>query len=415
MVLDLEKSSVIPGSEGYEISSGRRKQSGRPQEQPQRLKAAVLFQPKSARAELVPVQVIFLESVFRFGKRRLHIRSWHCRKGLKPGRARVPLVPIKPSPKNAALAAGGRQSRYQDDAKFQIRGRVSIAGSAPPKEVLMQLTYRHLKPGRARVPLVPIKSHPREAALAAGGPKSRYQDDAKFQIRGRVSIAGSAPPKEVLMQLAYRHHKPGRARVPLVPVTRTETEAALAAGGRQSRQRDNIRDRIGRSIAGSAPPKEVLMQLTYRHHKPGRARVPLVPVTRTETEAASAAGGRQSRQRDNIRDRIGRSIAGSSPPKEVLMQLTYRHLKPGRARVPLVPVTRTETEAALAAGGRQSRQRDNIRDRVGGCIAGSAPPKEVLMQLTYRHHKPGRARVPLVPIQSDPRNRSGFSRWGPSH
>ena len=230
MVLDLEKSSVIPGSEGYEISSGRRKQSGRPQEQPQRLKAAVLFQPKSARAELVPVQVIFLESVFRFGKRRLHIRSWHCRKGLKPGRARVPLVPVKPSPKNAALAAGGRQSRYQHDAKFQIRGRVSIADSATPKEVLMQLTYRH--------------------------------------------------------------HKPGRARVPLVPVTRTETEAALAAGGRQSRQRDNIRDRIGRCIAGSAPPKEVLMQLTYRHHKPGRARVPLVPIKSHPREAASAAGGR---------------------------------------------------------------------------------------------------------------------------
>ena len=289
----------------------------------------------------------------------------------------------------------------------------------------MQLTHRHRKPGRARVPLVPVTRTETEAALAAGGRQSRQRDNIRDRI-GRC-IADSAPPKEVLMQLTYRHHKPGRARpgspaspglacwggrVPLVPVTRTETEAALAAGGRQSRQRDNIRDRVGRCIAGSAISKEVLMQLTHRHRKPGRARVPLVPVEQFPIPAALAAGGRQSRQRDNIRDRIGGCIAGSAISKEVLMQLTYRHLKPGRARpgspaspglacwggrVPLVPVTRTETEAASAAGGRQSRQRDNIRDRIGRCIADSATSKEVLTQLTYRHLKPGRARVPLVP------------------
>ncbi len=260
----------------------------------------------------------------------------------------------------------------------------------------MQLTYRHHKPGRARVPLVPVTRTETEAALAAGGRQSRQRDNIRDRI-GRC-IAGSATSKEVLMQLTYRHRKPGRARVPLVPVEQFPIPAASAAGGRQSRQRDNIRDRIGRCIAGSATSKEVLMQLTYRHHKPGRARVPLVPVTRTETEAALAAGGRKSRQQDNIRDRIGRCIAGSAPPKEVLMQLTYRHHKPGRARVPLVPVTKTETEAASAAGGRQSRQRNNIRDRIGRCIADSATSKEVMMQLAYRHHKPGRARVPLVPV-----------------
>ncbi len=45
------------------------------QERPQRLEAAVLFQPKSARVELVPFSVIFLMMVFRFGKRQLALTS----------------------------------------------------------------------------------------------------------------------------------------------------------------------------------------------------------------------------------------------------------------------------------------------------------------------------------------------------
>jgi hypothetical protein len=68
MVFNLKKPSILPGSKCYEVGSGRRKESGRLQEQPQRLEAAVLFQPKSARVELVPFPVDFLMMVFRFGK-----------------------------------------------------------------------------------------------------------------------------------------------------------------------------------------------------------------------------------------------------------------------------------------------------------------------------------------------------------
>jgi hypothetical protein len=65
---DNEESAPLPCREGDEISSGRRKESGGFQEQPQRLKPKIFSKPNPARVELVPFPVVFPYTDFILGK-----------------------------------------------------------------------------------------------------------------------------------------------------------------------------------------------------------------------------------------------------------------------------------------------------------------------------------------------------------
>jgi len=67
IVLDNEEPSALPRREGNEVSSGRRDESSRLQEQTSAAKAAIFAQPKPARVELVPFPVVFLVKVLILG------------------------------------------------------------------------------------------------------------------------------------------------------------------------------------------------------------------------------------------------------------------------------------------------------------------------------------------------------------
>lgn len=59
VIFDDKESASLPRGERYEISSGRKDESSRFQEQTSAAKAAIFDQPKSARVKLVPFPVVF--------------------------------------------------------------------------------------------------------------------------------------------------------------------------------------------------------------------------------------------------------------------------------------------------------------------------------------------------------------------
>jgi hypothetical protein len=68
IVFDNEKSSALPSRERHEVSPGGEIRCPGFKSKPQQLKAGIFAYPKSARVELVPFPVKFVEWVFRFGK-----------------------------------------------------------------------------------------------------------------------------------------------------------------------------------------------------------------------------------------------------------------------------------------------------------------------------------------------------------
>lgn len=65
MRFDNKQSASLPRREGHKIRSGRRDESYRFQERPQRLKPDLFFEPNSARVKLVPFPMLFF-SLFSF-------------------------------------------------------------------------------------------------------------------------------------------------------------------------------------------------------------------------------------------------------------------------------------------------------------------------------------------------------------
>ena len=118
-------------------------------------------------------------------------------------------------------------------------------------------TRADAEPGRARVPLVPVAETATEAALAAEA------DTAASPTRNVALYAAKPPPERPQVRLVTLP-PPGRARVPC-----------------------RCRTRKGTS---SMPMPNQKGHEFHADAEPGRARVPLVPIKTLPETAASAAG-----------------------------------------------------------------------------------------------------------------------------